>query len=92
MECLAIYHTAFEDLGSFAVPLRERGYAIRYRHPGAEPPAPEEWLRPDLVAVLGGPIGVGDTAGYPWLRANWTGCACAWRTGGPRSASASARN
>jgi GMP synthase (glutamine-hydrolysing) len=68
MECLAIYHTAFEDLGSFAAPLRERGYAIRYRHPGAEPPTPEDWLRPDLVAVLGGPIGVGDTAGYPWLR------------------------
>jgi GMP synthase (glutamine-hydrolysing) len=73
MECLAVYHSAFEDLGSFEVPLRERGYAIRYRHPGAEPMSPEEWLRPDLVAVLGGPIGVGDTVGYPWLRAELDG-------------------
>ncbi|WP_020653054.1 glutamine amidotransferase-related protein [Massilia niastensis] len=67
MECIAVYHVAFEDLGSFAAPLRERGYGISYRHAGAEPLTPEEWRRADLVVVLGGPIGAGDTALYPWL-------------------------
>jgi GMP synthase (glutamine-hydrolysing) len=67
MNCIALYHVAFEDLGSFAGPLRERGYAISYRHAGVDPLSPEEWTGADLVVVLGGPIGVGDMADYPWL-------------------------
>ncbi len=35
---LAIRHVAFEDLGSFAPVLAERGYAIRYLEAGGYPP------------------------------------------------------
>lgn len=73
MNCVALYHVAFEDLGSFAAPLRERGYAIDYRHAGAGPLSAQEWTGADLVAVLGGPIGVGDMADYPWLAAELEG-------------------
>lgn len=67
MQCIALYHVRFEDLGSFAAPLRDAGYAIEYRHAGATPLSPQEWREADLVVVLGGPIGVNDRAGYPWL-------------------------
>lgn len=67
MECIAVYHIAFEDLGTLAAPLRARGYDIRYRHAGTDPLSHQEWLGADLVVVLGGPIGVGDVDAYPWL-------------------------
>ncbi len=73
MECIAITHVAFEDLGSFAAPLRERGYTIRYRQAGVAPLSPDEWLGADLIVVLGGPIGVGDLQDYPWLQAEIDG-------------------
>ena len=68
MECLAVYRVAFEDLGSFEAPLRESGYALRYRHAGADPLTLDEWIQADLAVVLGGPIGVEDAMRYPWLR------------------------
>jgi GMP synthase (glutamine-hydrolysing) len=59
MKCSALYHVRFEDLGSFAGPLARSGYAIEYRHAGADPVSADEWCDADLVVVLGGPIGVG---------------------------------
>jgi GMP synthase (glutamine-hydrolysing) len=67
MKCIAVYHLAFENLGSFAAPLVQRGYQLEYRHAGTDPLSPDEWARAELVVVLGGPIGVGDVAAYPWL-------------------------
>lgn len=67
MECVALTHIAFEDLGSFAPVLREHGYAIRTRQAGADPLTPAEWTGADLVVVLGGPLGAGDVADFPWL-------------------------
>lgn len=67
MRCIALYHVRFEDLGTFAAPLAAAGYAIEYRHAGATPLTAAEWRDTDLVVVLGGPIGVGDAAAYPWL-------------------------
>jgi GMP synthase (glutamine-hydrolysing) len=75
MKCLALYHVRFEDLGGFAAPLERAGYAIEYRHAGAAPLRLDEWRDADLVVVLGGPIGVGDTAAYPWLDAELDGLA-----------------
>lgn len=68
MKCIALYHIRFEDLGSFAAPIEQAGYAIEYRHAGAAPLVPAEWVETDLIIVLGGPIGVHDTAAYPWLQ------------------------
>jgi hypothetical protein len=42
MECIAVHHIAFEDLGSFAMPLRERGYEVTCRHAGTAPLSAEE--------------------------------------------------
>jgi GMP synthase (glutamine-hydrolysing) len=75
MKCLALYHVRFEDLGTFADPLERAGYAIEYRHAGAAPLSADEWRDADLVVVLGGPIGVGDAAAYPWLAAEIDGLA-----------------
>jgi GMP synthase (glutamine-hydrolysing) len=75
MKCLALYHVRFEDLGTFAAPLERAGYAIEYRHAGAAPLRPDEWRDFDLVVVLGGPIGAGDAAAYPWLQAEIDGLA-----------------
>lgn len=75
MKCIALYHVRFEDLGAFAQPLIAAGYDIDYRHAGAAPLTIEEWRDTDLIVILGGPIGVGDMASYPWLAAEIDGIA-----------------
>ena len=64
---LAIRHVPFEDLGTFAAPLREAGYEIAYRDVGEPDFLAFDPLAPDLLVVLGGPIGVYETAVYPFL-------------------------
>lgn len=66
MNCIALYHVGFENLGAWVAPLEERGYNITYQHAGT-PLTRAQWMETDLVVVLGGPIGVNDTAIYPWL-------------------------
>ncbi|HEY1991063.1 MAG TPA: glutamine amidotransferase [Gammaproteobacteria bacterium] len=64
---LAIRHVPFEDLGSLAPLLAKAGYSIRYADaPTADFAAlgKQTW---DLVAVMGGPIGVNDGADYPFI-------------------------
>ncbi|MFV0625125.1 glutamine amidotransferase [Sphingomonas sp. ac-8] len=64
---VAIRHIAFEDLGSFAGPLEAAGYRIRYVDAASEGVAAIDPLAPDLLVVLGGPVGVYDAARYPFL-------------------------
>ena len=75
MHCIALYHVRFEDLGAFSLPLETAGYHIAYRHAGAAPLTAEEWRDTDLIVILGGPIGVGDVASYPWLAGEIDGIA-----------------
>lgn len=65
--CVAIRHVAFEDLGSFEQTLGEAGFAIQYREAGWDELDAVDPLTPDLLVVLGGPIGAGDDAAYPFL-------------------------
>jgi GMP synthase (glutamine-hydrolysing) len=62
---VAVRHVAFEDLDLLAPLLERRGYAIAYRDgwdlAGLDP------LAPDLMVVLGGPIGVYEIDAYPFL-------------------------
>lgn len=67
-QALVLQHLAFEDLGVFAPVLQQAGFAVSVRHAGVDALAPADWLAPDLLVVLGGPIGVGDQGLYPWLR------------------------
>jgi GMP synthase (glutamine-hydrolysing) len=63
---LAIRHVAFEDLGGFETPLTDAGYAIRYADMGVEDVA--SLPSPDLLAVLGGPVGAYEDDLYPYLK------------------------
>lgn len=65
---LAVRHVPFEDLGSLADPLRDAGYDICYLDIGIDDTAQLETLRPDLLVVLGGPIGAYEEDHYPFLR------------------------
>nr|WP_294863825.1 glutamine amidotransferase [uncultured Pseudogulbenkiania sp.] len=67
MKCLALRHVAFEDLGVFDTVLKQFGYDVEYRQAGIDRMEADDWLSPDLLVVLGGPIGVYEQADYPWL-------------------------
>jgi len=62
---LAIRHVHFEDLGIFEDGLKEAGYGIRYMEAGIDPVAGE---KPDLLIVLGAPIGAYEEDKYPFLK------------------------
>jgi GMP synthase (glutamine-hydrolysing) len=64
--CLVIQHVAFEDLGTFHQPITHAGYTVRYLQAGVDDLS--EIGAADLVIVLGGPIGVYETAAYPFLK------------------------
>jgi GMP synthase (glutamine-hydrolysing) len=57
----------FEDLGSFEEVLHSAGFAIRYLDAGADDLATLDALAPDLLIVLGGPIGAYEEHLYPFL-------------------------
>ena len=64
---VAIRHVHFEDLGTLELVLEQRGYAVRYHDVGLDDFAALDPLEPDLLVVLGGPIGVYETEAYPFL-------------------------
>lgn len=64
---LAIRHLAFEDLGTLEPLLLARGYRVEYIDATTHPLARLDTLAPDLLVVLGGPIGAYDEALYPFL-------------------------
>jgi GMP synthase (glutamine-hydrolysing) len=66
-QCLAIRHVAFEDAGILAPLLSERGVDLSYREAGVDPLDERDFVEPDLLIVLGGPIGVYETREYPFL-------------------------
>ena len=68
MHCIALRHLAFEDLGVLAPVLHEQGASIEYWDGGRCAYDDRAWLEADLAVVLGGPVGVGDEARYPFLR------------------------
>ena len=55
---------AFEDLGAWASTLRSGGHRVDYIDAGGDLTRADD---ADLLIVLGAPIGVGDTADYPYL-------------------------
>lgn len=68
MKAFAIRHVAFEDLGNLRPRLEERGYEVSYY--AATNPQDMEFVsqaEPDLLVVLGGPIGVYEEQAYPFL-------------------------
>jgi GMP synthase (glutamine-hydrolysing) len=64
---LALRHVAFEDLGLLAPLLASRGHAVRYVDVPVTDVDGFDALEPDLLVVLGGPIGVYEVDLYPFL-------------------------
>jgi len=65
--CLAVRHVAFEDLGLLGPLVAARGYGVRYHDAGIQPFDAATLLAPDLLIVLGGPIGVYEREAYPFI-------------------------
>ncbi len=66
-KCLAVRHVAFEDLGLLGPLVAARGYGVRYHDAGVQPIDSDTFLAPDLLIVLGGPIGVYQRDAYPFI-------------------------
>ena len=66
-QCLAVRHVAFEDLGLLGPLVSSRGYGVRYHDAGLQPFDAATLLAPDLLIVLGGPIGVYEHDRYPFI-------------------------
>lgn len=66
-DALAVRHVAFEDLGSFERVLDDRGYRVAYAEAALDALGALDPLRPDLLVVLGGPIGAYEEASYPFV-------------------------
>jgi GMP synthase (glutamine-hydrolysing) len=64
---VAIRHVVFEDLGSFASSLAQRGFELRYLDAGLDRLDDLDPNEPDLLVVLGGPIGAYEEANYPFI-------------------------
>ncbi len=62
----AIQHLAFEDLGSLEDLFYQLGYRVRYFEAGVDD-LRQALEFEGLTIILGGPIGVYDTADYPFL-------------------------
>ena len=63
---VAIRHVAFEDAGTLAGVLKDRGVALRYLEAGVDDLNPAKDA--DLLVVLGGPIGIYEVGRYPFLK------------------------
>ena len=64
---IALRHIAFEDVGTLDHLLKRRGAEIEYVDAGVDDLLSVEAAAPDLLIVLGGPIGVYETDRYPFL-------------------------
>jgi len=66
-QTIALRHVAFEDLGLLAPLLAKRGHEVRYVDVPTADLEDFDPLTPDLLVVLGGPIGVYENHLYPFL-------------------------
>jgi GMP synthase (glutamine-hydrolysing) len=65
---IAIRHVAFEDLGTLAAVLEQRGFRVAYRDATVDDLGAADIVDCDLLIVLGGPIGAYDEEPYAFLR------------------------
>ena len=64
---VAVRHVHFENLGSLEPVLADLGFTIRYFDAGTGLPEDFNWLAPDLLVLLGAPIGVYQEHEYPFV-------------------------
>jgi GMP synthase (glutamine-hydrolysing) len=66
-KAIAIRHVPFEDLGTLSTALHQWDYQVTYLEAGLDRLNTLDPLSPDMLVVLGGPIGAYDTEDYPFL-------------------------
>ncbi|QFY41659.1 glutamine amidotransferase [Candidatus Methylospira mobilis] len=66
-DALAIRHVAFEDMGTFSSVLSEYGIDLQYMDAGIDRLDRIDPHGPDLLVVLGGPIGADAEQHYPFI-------------------------
>lgn len=64
---LVIRHVAHEGIAGYRAPLEAAGYAIQGAAACEPCLAKVDPLAPDLLIVMGGPMGVDERAAHPWL-------------------------
>jgi len=80
---LIVRHTPFEGAAGFRLPIEQAGYDF-HRINVSDPEFPAfDWLDPDLVVVMGGPMGVYERAAYPWIDGEIIGLALRIAAGRP---------
>lgn len=67
MKLWAFQHIGYEDLGTFETVLKDRGFDIRYICGKNEDISRLDATEPDLIILLGGPMGVYEADQYPHL-------------------------
>lgn len=66
-KALVIRHVHCEDLGAFTSVLTDRGFAVHYLDVGVDGFEDVLATEPDLLVVLGAPVGAFDEKAYPFL-------------------------
>jgi GMP synthase (glutamine-hydrolysing) len=80
---LIVRHTPFEGAAGFRLPIEQRGYDF-HRINVSDPEFPSfDWLDPDLVVVMGGPMGVYEREAHSWIDGEITGIALRIAAGRP---------
>jgi GMP synthase (glutamine-hydrolysing) len=79
---IAIQHVSYEDPGLIAQAASQRGIELQLCHPYRGEPLPS-WEEIDGLVVMGGPMGVQDTAEHPHLAREIELIAAMVRTGRP---------
>jgi GMP synthase (glutamine-hydrolysing) len=83
VRALVVHHVEHEGLAAFAGPLAERGYAREHVFAGDGGFAAIDFLEPDLLVLLGGPMGVYERAAHPWIEGELARIAMRIMAGGP---------
>jgi len=66
-QALIVRHTPSEDAAGFTLPIEQAGYAIRAIDAVDPAFAALDWLAPDLMVIMGGPMGVYERDRHPWI-------------------------
>lgn len=64
---LVVRHTDYEGIAGFADPVEAAGYAIERIDIACPGFATADFLAPDLLILMGGPMGVYERAAHPWI-------------------------
>ncbi|WP_066655610.1 MULTISPECIES: glutamine amidotransferase [unclassified Sphingomonas] len=68
MRALVIRHKPYEGLAGFAAPIAAAGYAIDTVDVDGPAFASLDFVAPDLLVVMGGPMGVYERDAHPWIK------------------------